>query len=611
MKLIGSPKRVVVVILVSLSVVALGFEARRIMIANGIIVDPRIANELDKRFDQQAQAPRLMDEARRARQSGDAKEALRLLTELQKKYPDGFYSSWGLVITAEMVAKQEAPAELLPQIYQCALASKDARSAWERAKLLPYVRDMDAANGWKLGWQLILQAYGPGGQGSSMADASTVRESEGMDVWKWSFPIGSLPGENVLATMTDTVRKSEGEQAVSKLLEKVLETPTLAEISGQAVELLLHQAEMSQGAEAAATLAMKLAKERGDTPGGTVAFQYACDATLHLKGDAEMLSFLKECAKAPGDGLVQQAARSRLAAYFVGQNDPENAVAVYCGNAGPDGMLALSAQTLEQAADNVVKDANRKDVTTVGLLETLAGKASERKLLRISGALYERAGLILHAPELKANEKETPFAEADASMFWQAYILWRGDDGDKGREMYEKLLPKYVEGWQVAQMLYDLAKGHMASLRYEEAVACAERGLKALPENAVMLTLRKEAQVALEKDKTLSDQIVTLRKEAESALEPLARAECCMKIARAESERKNYDDALKEYREVWEKFPETSDAPKAMYAAAEILVDQVQDERAAKEVIENLVLTYPSSDLSAKAFALLKKVEGK
>jgi tetratricopeptide (TPR) repeat protein len=587
-------------------------------------IDFRLYPGLDKRFDEQTLAPRLLDDARQARQSGDAKEALRLLTELQRECPNSFHSSWGLVIMAEMVSKREAPAEILPQIYASALASRDSRSAWERAKLLPYLREMDGPNGWKLGWQLLLQAYGPGGQGTSWADAYAVRESEkkAAGPWQYSFPVGQLTGENVLTTLTDVVRQSEGEQAVSKLLEKVLETPALAGIGAQAAGMLLQQTEASQGAETAATLARKLARERSDTAGGEAAFEYACNAASRLRGDEDVLAFLQESAQTSGDGAVQKAARSRLAAHFVEQNDVESAVAVYCvsglaeaaagKNAGSDAVLTLSPQALEQAADSVAKAANRKDVTAVGLLEKLAYKASERKLPRICGALYERAGFKLHAPELKTNDEVgTPFAEGELPVFWQGYIFWHSSETDKGREMYEQLLPKYEKGWQVAQMLYDLAKGHMAGLRYEDAVTCAERGVKALPENAVVLALRKDAQTALEKDKALSDQINALRKDSESAVTPSARSQCCIRIAQAELDRKHYDDALKAYHEVWEKYPETGDAPKAMYAAAEILAEQAQDKRAAKEVIENLVVTYPSSDLSAKAFALLKTMEGK
>jgi len=580
MKIFGSLKRVVAVIIVALAVLVLGREARKIMLGG---VDLRTARQIDRRIDEETLAPALLGGANLARQTGDSKEAVRLLKELQKKCPDGPSSARGLVTMADMVTREEAPAKLLPQIYEWALASRNPASAAERAGLLPYLRRMDAENGWKLHWQMLMQS-------------------------------ADVPGDasrNALAALTDAVQQTEGDAAVEGVLVRALEAPGLQGISGRVVEALLQRTETTKGAEAALALARKLAKEHASTQGGAAAFRYACDATLRLKGDAEVLSFLKECAATPGEGPALQAARAQLAAHFIGQNDPENAVAVYCGNAALDNLLTLSPETLEKAADNVFSAANRKDVTAVGLLQALAGRASERKLYRAGGALYERAGVRLQAPALKANEKETPFAEPDAPVFWQGYIAWRSGEADKGRELYEQLLPKYEDGWQVAQMLHDMARGHMAGLRYDEAVTCAERGVKALPENAAMGDLLKEARSAFEKDKALADQVVALRKEAESAVAPAARAECCMKIAEAESERRNYQDALKGYREVWEKYPETPHAPKAMYAAAEILIDQVSDKRAAREVIENLVLAYPANEMSAKAFALIKKIEGK
>ena len=119
-----------------------------------------------------------------------------------------------------------------------------------------------------------------------------------------------------------------------------------------------------------------------------------------------------------------------------------------------------------------------------------------------------------------------------------------------------------------------------------------------------------EACEAFETDEALAAEALALQKELESAVAPLARAERSLKIAHIESRRKNFQKALEGYREVWGKYPETPHAPKAMYAAAEMLVDPMRDHRAAKAVIEELVLNYPSSEMSARAFALLKKMDG-
>ncbi len=85
MKIIGNPKRLPVVIIVSLAVIVLGVEARKIMTGG---VDPRVARKIDRGLDEQSLVPQMCREVEEARSSGDVKEAVKLLKKIQKAYPD-------------------------------------------------------------------------------------------------------------------------------------------------------------------------------------------------------------------------------------------------------------------------------------------------------------------------------------------------------------------------------------------------------------------------------------------------------------------------------------------------------------------------------------------
>ena len=243
--------------------------------------------------------------------------------------------------------------------------------------------------------------------------------------------------------------------------------------------------------------------------------------------------------------------------------------------------------------------------------ELLGAAAAERKLYGTSRDLYAQAAEICHPPELKVgNEAETALTEPDAIQFWQAYLLWHEGQTGQGRERYEALLGRYNQGWQVAQMMYDLAVQSRQQLRLEEAVEWAGKAAQVLPKSGAVLDLRKSCEQTLAADRPLAASVAELQEAVKSATQPEAKAGGLMKIAEVQFQRNRYDEGVRELRRVWEEFSGSSFAPKAMFRAAEVL-DRVPDRKAeARRTLEDLVLKYPTNELSPKAFDFLKKPEG-
>ncbi len=214
-------------------------------------------------------------------------------------------------------------------------------------------------------------------------------------------------------------------------------------------------------------------------------------------------------------------------------------------------------------------------------------------------------------PELKAaNEAETALTEPDAIQFWQAYLVCHEGPIGQGRERYEALLGRYKQGWQVAQMMYDLAVQSRQQLRLEEAVEWAGKAAQLLPKSSAVLDLRKSCEEALAADRPLAASVAELQEAVGKSHQPEAKADGLMKIAEVQFQRNRYDEGVRELRRVWEEFPGSSFAPKAMFRAAEIL-DRVPDRKAeARKTLEDLVLRYPTNGLSPKVFDFLKKPEG-
>ena len=163
---------------------------------------------------------------------------------------------------------------------------------------------------------------------------------------------------------------------------KQLRSPELKELDGAVAGMLLQATEQDKGAVEALTLAREIVRERPDSEAGLAAFRYACDALERLKGDKEVFAFLEECAAMPGNGLVQGAARARLAAHDMDQKDIETAVSWYCAEVKPPSVLSLPAQVLREAVDRMVAAVGRKDVTTVRVLRASGGGGCGTKTLR-------------------------------------------------------------------------------------------------------------------------------------------------------------------------------------------------------------------------------------
>ena len=158
--------------------------------------------------------------------------------------------------------------------------------------------------------------------------------------------------------------------------------------------------------------------------------------------------------------------------------------------------------------------------------ELLGAAAAERKLYGTSRDLYAQAAEICHPPELKVgNEAETALTEPDAIQFWQAYLLWHEGQIGQGRERYEALLGRYNQGWQVAQMMYDLAVQSRQQLRLEEAVEWAGKAAQVLPKSGAVLDLRKSCEEILAADRPLAASVAELQEAVKSATQPEAKAE--------------------------------------------------------------------------------------
>ena len=63
------------------------------------------------------------------------------------------------------------------------------------------------------------------------------------------------------------------------------------------------------------------------------------------------------------------------------------------------------------------------------------------------------------------------------------------------------MLGRYNQGWQVAQMMYDLAVQSRQQLHLEEAVEWAGKAAQVLPKSGAVLDLRKSCEEILAADR--------------------------------------------------------------------------------------------------------------
>ena len=305
----------------------------------------------------------LLREARMARHSAPDK-AVKLLQTLRQEYPESYEAGEATITLAEMASTGEAPAACLQEIYDQMLARQGLGRADQRAEALRYLDKLDASHEWQLRWQVICDSAKSGGP--------------------QSVTMFYLKG------LLDVARFYQSEASVPALLLKAVRTPELKEFDGAVAGVLLQVTEQDKGAVEAVTLAREIVRERPDSEAGLAAFRYACDALERLKEDKEVFAFLEECAAMPGNGLVQGAAKARLAAHDMDQKDIEIAVSWHCAEVKPQSVLGLPVQVLREAVDRMVAGVGREDVTTLRVLELLGAAAAERKLYGTSRDLSRR-----------------------------------------------------------------------------------------------------------------------------------------------------------------------------------------------------------------------------
>lgn len=310
-----------------------------------------------------------------------------------------------------------------------------------------------------------------------------------------------------------------------------------------------------------------------EDPGSVTAFktQKALKDLTEKKAPRKLRAFFTEISQAEDGG--EKA--SRMAALLERLTEP----------AGEFLYEPLAAEFEDFFGRFGVYPAADKLLLALGRLHTLAGKHEAAVLA------YGKIPAVF--PDSRLNPK--------AKRLTADVLADDLKEPDKAATLYQDVISRYPENPEAGLSYERLARIEERSKRYDQAVDIYRKIEKLYPNTeAALLAFQGEARLLQDRLGRPSDAISVYGKLADMFKgDPRARA--LKEAASIAGSQKDYSTQVELYRRIARDAPETSEAPEALYEAAEICEKRLDDPERAADFYDQLALKYPAHKLAKKA----------
>jgi len=214
----------------------------------------------------------------------------------------------------------------------------------------------------------------------------------------------------------------------------------------------------------------------------------------------------------------------------------------------------------------------------------------EEELLALKSRIKkpDTAGLAEN-PELKAFKVE----EVDKNRFLLAELYWfRFSLFDSAFAQYRSIVDEYPKSRYAARSLYNL--GYLANEIYQDSLLADSLNRKLIltyPQSTVAKTVRR--QLNLSDVQTQGDSVEDEFEKAEKIL----------------FEQKNPDEAYNVYQSIWEKYPESDWAARALYSMGWICEFRLDSLQLAFVLYDSLMQNYPESVYAKRVQSKVQAVQ--
>ncbi|MBN1291989.1 MAG: tetratricopeptide repeat protein [Candidatus Latescibacteria bacterium] len=107
---------------------------------------------------------------------------------------------------------------------------------------------------------------------------------------------------------------------------------------------------------------------------------------------------------------------------------------------------------------------------------------------------------------------------------------------------------------------------------------------------------------------TFTDGLKTLRQFEDKFPQDKRTPEVVLALAMALQGDKQYDEAVKTYERLIEKYPASPEAYKGMFMLGYMYYDEIKDNEKTLTVLKEFITTYPDSELTLSAEVLIKNI---
>ncbi len=274
-------------------------------------------------------------------------------------------------------------------------------------------------------------------------------------------------------------------------------------------------------------------------------------------------------------------------------------------------LAALLERLGAQAVDDLYPPALEAFRQFQGRFPEHAG--SDRLLIHLAQlhARNSRPGAALHAlKRLLALHSGSPLRP---QAYWQAGRIYADSlkEYNKAIDAFQELVDRHPQAPEVLPALESAAKLFEERLKsYDLSIEVYERIVKVFPRSeGALKALRAQARLQRERLKRPAEAVKTLRRVADDYRFPAGADALKEAAAIGRKDLNDYGLEVELRRKIASSYPDTAEATEQLYAAAEVLEDDLKDDSQAKAAYQEVVSKYPTHKLAKKASDRIAKIE--
>lgn len=277
------------------------------------------------------------------------------------------------------------------------------------------------------------------------------------------------------------------------------------------------------------------------------------------------------------------------------------------------------AKQYEEMISRFQGDTTRATVEMSPIMEALADNFYKTKQYIKAIIFYKKATYASKKRPAKLNpnkedelifENDPKYSKEDLAAkarYWKAYLYYSRKEYNEAVPIYQEFLAKYPNAIEAANIHYDLSRYYLGGDEIGKAHEHLKLATSLCPRSPQIAKLKRKINSIYDKDRKLSKEIERQLKIAQA--DNISDEDASVAWYRAGQlwvKKGEYEKAISAFQKTANTYPNTKNAPKALYNIAMIYGNHLKNKEKMNQSIGQLMSKYPNHELSFKILSINK-----